>query len=66
MGGEEDPIPPAPPLDESAYISDEEDTFEKFKRGVKNLLILSVIRNPFKLIGVQPIPFRAVGQSLFL
>jgi hypothetical protein len=35
VSGDDEPIPPAPPLDESAYISDEEDTLEKVKRGIR-------------------------------
>ena len=35
MSGDDEPIPPAPPLDESTYISDEKDTLEKVKRGFK-------------------------------
>ena len=35
MSGDDEPIPPAPPLDESTYISDEDDTLEKVKRGFK-------------------------------
>ena len=35
VSGDDEPIPPAPALDESTYISDEEDTLEKVKRGFK-------------------------------
>ena len=35
MSDDDEPVTPAPPLDESAYISDEDDTFEKVKRGIR-------------------------------